>query len=74
MNNGEALPPPLVSFVLQYAIRKLKKINLGLDTKHTYRALICAVDVILTGVDIGGIERNVDLYVGYRPKNENNDK
>ena len=48
-------------FTLEYAIRKVQEIRLGLDMNDTHQVLVYADDVNSIGEDIGKIERNAGV-------------
>ena len=47
MKQGDSLSPHQFHFFLEYAIRKVKETNLGLDMNGTHQALAYADDVNL---------------------------
>ena len=51
LKQGDALSPLLFNFALEYAIRKIKETNLGLDMNGTHQVLAYADDVNLKGDD-----------------------
>ena len=60
LKQGDALSPLLFNFALEYAIRKVKVTNLGLDMNCTYQVLACVDDVNLSGDDIRTIELDIN--------------
>ena len=56
MKQGDAFVTITIDFVLEYAIRKVQKTNLGLDMNGTHQVFAYADDVNLTGDDIGILE------------------
>ena len=62
MKQGDALSPLLFNFTLEYAVKKVQEINLGLDMNGTHQVLAYADDVNLIGDDIR-IERNADVLL-----------
>ena len=56
LKQGDVLPPLLLNFALEYAIRKVQESTLGLDVKGTHQVLAYADDVNLLGDDIRTIE------------------
>ena len=60
---GDTLPPLLFNLALQYDIRMVQEINLGLDMEATHPMLAYADDVNLIGDDIRTIERNADVLL-----------
>ena len=61
IEQGDAFPPILFTFSLEYAIRKLQETNFELDMNGTLQVLAYADDVNLMGDDIRTIERNADM-------------
>ena len=61
MKQGDALSPLLLSFALEYAIRKVQETYLGLDINGTHQVLAYVNDINLIGDDIKTIERNADM-------------
>ena len=47
LKQGDALSPLIFNFALEYAIRKVQEIRLGLDMNGTHQVLAYADDVIL---------------------------
>jgi Reverse transcriptase (RNA-dependent DNA polymerase). len=62
LKQGDALSPLLFNFTLEYAVKKVQEINLGLDMNGTHQVLAYADDVNLIGDDIR-IERNADVLL-----------
>ena len=57
LKQGNALSPLLFNFALEYSIKMVQEINLGLDMNGTYQVLAYVVDVNLMS-NIRTIERN----------------
>ena len=57
------LSPLLFNFALEYAIRKVREANLGLDMNGTQQVLAYADDVNLIGDVIRTVEINADVQL-----------
>jgi hypothetical protein len=49
LKQGDALPPLLLKFALEFAIRKVQKNQVGLKLNGTHQLLVYTGDVILLG-------------------------
>jgi hypothetical protein len=63
LKQGDALSPLLFNFVLEYSIRKVQEIQVGLKFDGTHQLLVYADDVSLVGDDINTINAEVLIYV-----------
>ena len=62
MKQGDALPPLLFNFSLEYAIRKVQETKLGLDINGTHQVLAYGDEENLIGDGIRKLERNAMCY------------
>jgi hypothetical protein len=58
LNKVDALPPLLCNFALEYAIRKVQEIQVGMKLNRTYQLLTYADDVNLPGDNTDTIKKN----------------
>jgi hypothetical protein len=63
LKQGDALLPLLFNFALEYAIRKVQEIQVGLKLKGTYQLLACTDDVNLLGDNIDIINKNTATLI-----------
>jgi hypothetical protein len=61
LKEGDALSPLLFNFTLEYAIRKVQKIWVGLKLKGTHQLLVHADKVNLLGGNIETIKKHQKL-------------
>ena len=59
----DSLSPLLFNFVLEYVIKKVQEINLGLDMNDNHQVIAYADDVNLIGDNIRIIERNAGVLL-----------
>jgi hypothetical protein len=60
LKQGDALPPLLYKFTLEYDIKKIQGNQVGLKLNGTYQLLACADDVNVLGDNIDTIKKNVE--------------
>jgi hypothetical protein len=58
LKRGDALPPLLLNFALEYAIREVQEKETGLELNGTHHLLIYADYVNLLGDSVNAIEEN----------------
>jgi hypothetical protein len=66
LKQGDALTPLLFNFALEYAIREVQDIQVGLKLNGNHQLLAYADDVNLLGDDIDTIERNMETLTDAR--------
>jgi hypothetical protein len=59
---GDNLLPLVFNFVLNYAIRKVRKNQVGLKLSGKHQFLACADDVNLLGDNINSINKSIENY------------
>jgi hypothetical protein len=64
IKQGDALAPLLFNFALEYAIRKVQEIQLGLKRNGTHKLLAYIDDVNLLGDNIDTIKKNKETIIG----------
>jgi hypothetical protein len=63
LKHGDALPPLLFNFSLEYAIRKVQENHVGLKLNLTHQLLAYADDVDLLAYNIYTIKKNTETLI-----------
>jgi hypothetical protein len=63
LQQGDALSPLLLNFVLVYTIRKAQENQVGLELNGTRRLLVYADDVNLLGSNLETIKKTTEILV-----------
>jgi hypothetical protein len=63
LKRGDALPPLLLNFALEYANRKVQKNQVGLELNGTHQLLAYAHDVSLLGDNIDTINKITEILI-----------
>jgi hypothetical protein len=63
LKDGDALAPLLFKFSLEYSIRKVQEVQLGLKLNGTHQFVAYADDVKLLGDNIGTIKKNTETLI-----------
>jgi hypothetical protein len=61
LKQGDALSPVFFNFALEYAIKKVQEIQVGLKLNGTHQLLVYAADVIVLGDNIDAIKKTRKL-------------
>jgi hypothetical protein len=68
LNQGDALPPLLFNFAVEYDIMKVQENQLGLKLNGTHQLLAYADDVNLLGDNIDTIKKNTEILIAASKK------
>jgi hypothetical protein len=65
LKQGDALSPLLYNFALEYAVRKVQEIQVGLKLKGTHQLLVYGDDVILLGdnIRVDSIKKDIQTLI-----------
>jgi hypothetical protein len=63
LQQGDALPPLLFNFSVEYVIRKVQESQVGLKLNGTHQLLAYADDVNLLGDNIDAINKNTEILI-----------
>jgi hypothetical protein len=63
LKQGDALSPLLINFALEYAIRKVQEIQVGLKLNGTHQLLAYTDDVNLLGDNTDTIKKNRETLI-----------
>jgi hypothetical protein len=63
LKQGDALPPLLFNFALEYAISKVQENQVGMKVNGTHQLLAYAVDMDLLGDNIDTINKNTQTLI-----------
>jgi hypothetical protein len=68
LKQGDTLSPLLFNFALEYAIRKVQEIQVGLKLSETHQLLAYADDVNMLGVSIHTRKKNTETLIDVSKK------
>jgi hypothetical protein len=63
LKQGDDLMPQHFNFALEYSIRKVQEIQVGLKSNGTHQLLVCADNLNLLGDDINNIKKNMETLI-----------